>query len=78
MSNDYSFYASLHAYANDNQSKPYKYNSMLNYISQDTNKPEESNTNNESHEAEGLVNPTTDLASFKLFLETIKQDYENC
>ncbi|CAG8556755.1 20728_t:CDS:2, partial [Cetraspora pellucida] len=35
------------------------YNSMLNYISQDTDKTEESNANNESHEPEGLVNPTT-------------------
>ncbi|CAG8798524.1 8699_t:CDS:1, partial [Dentiscutata erythropus] len=59
ISNDYSFYASLHVYANDNQSKPYKYNSMLNYISQDTDETEESNANNESHEAERLVNPTT-------------------
>ncbi|CAG8778538.1 12212_t:CDS:1, partial [Dentiscutata heterogama] len=59
MSNDYSFYALLHAYANNNQSKPYKYNSMLNYISQNTDEIEESNANNVSHEAEGLVNPTT-------------------
>ncbi|CAG8477941.1 23821_t:CDS:2 [Cetraspora pellucida] len=43
------------------ESKPYKYNSILNYISQDTDETEESNANNESHEAEGLVNPTTDF-----------------
>ncbi|CAG8829642.1 495_t:CDS:2, partial [Gigaspora rosea] len=54
---------------------------MSNYISQDTDKiqeTEKSSADNEAHETERPANPTIDPASFKLFLETIKQDYENC
>ncbi|CAG8750294.1 44630_t:CDS:2 [Gigaspora margarita] len=81
MSNDYSFYTSLHAYTNDNKYKHHKHNSILNYVPQNTDKiqeTEESSIDNEAHETEGLANPTTDPVSYKLFLETIKQNYANC
>ncbi|CAG8739935.1 1657_t:CDS:1, partial [Gigaspora rosea] len=55
MSNDYSFYASLHAHTNDNQ---LKHHLMLNYVPQDINKIQvtEESSINETQNAEESSN----------------------
>ncbi|CAG8778151.1 29157_t:CDS:2, partial [Racocetra persica] len=72
LSNDHSFYASLHACTN-NKPEDLRYKMQLNNVSQESNK---------IWETEILdVNSTTlehNSASFNSFLEIIKHDYENC
>ncbi|CAG8780547.1 14020_t:CDS:2 [Gigaspora margarita] len=56
-------------------------NLILNYVPQDidkTQKTKEPNNNNKTLKTEEYADLTIDPTFFKLFLETIKHDYENC
>ncbi|CAG8747706.1 6648_t:CDS:2, partial [Racocetra persica] len=72
LSNDHSFYTSLHACTN-NKPEDLRYKIQLNNVPQESNKIQKTEILD--------INSTTlehNSASFNSFLEIIKHDYENC
>ncbi|CAG8487609.1 15423_t:CDS:2 [Dentiscutata heterogama] len=73
MLNDYSFYASLHARTNNNNSKGCKNSMISNNMPQSSDKTQETEKLNIN-----LTDLESNSAFFESFLETIKRDYKKC